>query len=58
MYIDADFCGKWDAKGELNDRDTARSKNGYIVSYAGCPIVWKSYLHTEVCLSTTESEYT
>ena len=26
--------------------------------YAGCPIVWKSQLQTEVALSTTEAEYT
>ena len=58
MYVDADFAGNWDAKEALNDRDTARSRHGYIISYAGCPIVWKSQLQTEVCLSSTESEYT
>ena len=26
--------------------------------YAGCPIVWKSQLQTEIALSSTESEYT
>ena len=25
--------------------------------YAGCPIVWKSQLQTEIALSSTESEY-
>lgn len=30
----------------------------YIVRYAGVPLVWKSQLQTEVCLSSTESEYT
>ena len=36
---------------------TARSRHGYIISYAGCPVVWKSQLQTEIALSTTESEY-
>ena len=26
--------------------------------YAGCPILWKSQLQTEIALSSTESEYT
>ena len=58
MYVDADFSGNWDAKEALNGRDTARSRHSYIISYTGCPIVWKLKLQTEVCLSSTESEYT
>ena len=26
--------------------------------YAGCPLIWKSSLQTEIALSSTESEYT
>lgn len=58
VYVDADFMGNWDPKEAANDRDTARSRHGYIICYAGCPIVTKSQLQTEICLSTTESEYT
>ena len=58
VYVDADFMGNWDATEANQDRDTARSRHGYIISYAGCPLVTKSQLQTEVCLSTTESEYT
>ena len=43
---------------ETEDRDTARSRHGYIISYAGCPILWKSQLQSKVALSSTESEYT
>jgi transposase InsO family protein len=57
IYVDADFAGNWDAN-ETWDRDTARSRHGYIISYAGCPIIWKSQLQTEIALSSTESEYT
>ena len=58
VYVDADFMGNWDASEANQDRDTARSRHGYIIQYAGCPLVTKSQLQTEVCLSTTESEYT
>ncbi len=56
VYVDADFCGNWDPK-ETWDVDTARSRHGYIISYAGCPVMWKSQLQTEIALSSTESEY-
>lgn len=57
MHVDADFVGNWDPKN-TEDRDTARSRHGYVISYSGCPIIWKSQLQTEVCLSSCESEYT
>ena len=57
VYVDADFSGNWHAE-ESWDRDTARSRHGFIVMYAGCPILWKSQLQTEIALSSTESEYT
>jgi Reverse transcriptase (RNA-dependent DNA polymerase) len=57
LYVDADFSGNWNHK-EADDRDTARSRHGYFIMYAGCPVIWKSQLQTEICLSTTESEYT
>jgi len=57
VYVDADFAGNWDPKESL-DRDTARSRHGYIIMYKGCPILWKSQLQGEITLSSTESEYT
>ena len=33
------------------------SRTGYMILYAGCPIIWCSKLQTEIALSTTESEY-
>ena len=56
LYVDADFSGNWDPQ-ESWDRDTARSRHGYIVKYEGCPLLWKSQMQTEIALSTTESEY-
>jgi len=57
MYVDADFAGNWDPQ-ETQDHDTTRSRHGYILMYAGCPITWKSQLQGEITLSSTELEYT
>jgi hypothetical protein len=57
LFIDADFAGNWDPT-EWGDCDTVRSHHGYLISYAGCPLTWKSQLQTEIALSSTESEYT
>ena len=58
VFVDADFAGNWDPAEAATDRGTARSRHGYIIRYANCPIVWKSQLQTEIALSTTEAEYT
>lgn len=58
VFVNASFCGDWDPKEAATDRDTARLRHGYIIKYAGCPLLWKSQLQTEVALSSTESEYT
>ena len=56
MYVDADFAGNWN-RNEAEDRDTARSRHGYAITYMNCPIIWKSQMQTEIALSSTESEY-
>jgi hypothetical protein len=35
----------------------AKSRSGWIIFYAGCPISWASKLQSQVALSTTKSEY-
>ncbi len=57
VHVDCDFAGNWVKEDAMNDPSTAKSRTGYIISYAGCPVVWASKLQTEVVLSTTESEY-
>jgi hypothetical protein len=56
LHADADFAGNWDPALAGDDIDTARSRHGYVLSFAGVPILWKSQLQTEVALSSTESE--
>ena len=48
--------GYYDAS-HADDIDTRRSTMGYVFFYKGCPISWKSKLHTYVTLSTNNSEY-
>jgi len=56
MFVDASFCGDFDKELAGEDIDTARSRHGYVITYAGVPLIWKSQLQGEVCLSSTESE--
>ena len=56
MYVDADFSGNW-SSAESDDRNSARSRHGYAITYLSCPIIWKSQMQTEIALSSTESEY-
>jgi hypothetical protein len=55
-YADADFAGLWNSEQE-QDPHCVRSRTGFIVMIANCPVIWKSKLQTEIALSTMESEY-
>jgi hypothetical protein len=55
-YADADYAGNYDYEC-TDDKATAWSRTGFVIKYAGMPIVWASKLQTECALSTTESEY-
>ena len=57
VYADADFSGNWNRNTAEYDASTAKSRSGYIILHAGCPIFWSSKLQTQVALSTTEAEY-
>ena len=57
VFVDSDFCRNW-YKQYSGETDYVRSRHGYIIMYAGCPIVTKSQLQTEIALSTMEAEYT
>jgi hypothetical protein len=55
-FVDADFAGGYRKEDPTNPRDCL-SRTGYIIKFAGCPIVWSSKLQTTIALSTTEAEY-
>ncbi len=56
-YADSDFSGLWNKEFAPVDPSTAKSRSGWIIFYAGCPVSWASKLQSQVALSTTEAEY-
>jgi histone deacetylase 1/2 len=58
VHVDADFAGNWDPEIAFEDRNTARSRHGFFITYAGVLLHHKSQLQTEIALSSTESEFT
>ena len=56
LYCDADFAGLFRREPD-NVPDAVRSRTGYIILLAGCPLIWKSQLQTEISMSTLEAEY-
>jgi hypothetical protein len=56
-YCDADFAGNWNREFAAYDPSTAKSRSGWAIFYAKCPIIWASKLQSQVALSTTEAEY-
>jgi hypothetical protein len=57
LWCDADFSGNWREDIAHIDSNTAKSRTGYVVKYAGCPLTWASKMQTETALSTTEAEF-
>jgi hypothetical protein len=55
-FVDADFANGWNS-ADCDEPSSVYSRTGFVIMYAGCPLVWVSKLQTEVALSTTESEY-
>jgi len=56
-YADADFAGNWNRSTATDDASTAKSRTGFVITLADCPIYWTSKLQTQIALSTTEAEY-
>ena len=50
------FCGLY--RHDPDDSVTsAKSRSGYVIKLAGCPLIWKSQLMQSIALSTAEAEY-
>jgi hypothetical protein len=56
-YVDADFAGNWDHRVAAEDPNTAKSRTGYVIKFAGVPLCWASKMQTQFALSTAESEF-
>ena len=57
MYVDADFAGMWHALADEQDPVRVKSRTGYVILLANCPLVWCSKLQTEIATSTLEAEF-
>jgi Reverse transcriptase (RNA-dependent DNA polymerase) len=55
-YVDSDFCGLWKVE-HATDPSSVRSRSGYVITLAGCPLLWASKLQTEIALSTMQAEF-
>ena len=55
-FVDADWAGAWTFSSSFDPLST-HSRTGFVVLYAGCPILWKSKIQSITALSTTEAEY-
>jgi hypothetical protein len=56
-YVDASHAGDWKQSAAADDPSMARSRTGYVIQFAGYPVVWASKIQTEIALSVTEAEY-
>jgi hypothetical protein len=57
FWVDVNFLGQYvkGADGMHLDAMTAKSRTGFIITYAGCPVTWGSTIQRESTLSSTDS---
>ena len=55
-WVDADFAGLFTQEPPESPM-SVKSRYGYIITFGGMPLIWKSQLISEHCLSTLHSEY-
>ncbi len=55
VYPDADVAGMYGHE-EHTDPACAKSRTGFIIIFADCPVFWQSKLQTEMALSTMEAK--
>jgi hypothetical protein len=55
-YVDADFAGLWPHENKL-DPTCVKSRTGFAICIANCPVIWSSKLQGDIATSTMESEY-
>ena len=56
FYAGADFAGLW-VNEDPQDPIYARSRTGFVATFANCPLLWVSKLQTEIAHSNLNSEY-
>ena len=55
VWADSDFTGTC-GQEPSGDAKAVKSQCGCAITFGGAPLVWKSQLISEICLSTTHAE--
>lgn len=55
-HVDADFASLYSFEDLINPT-CVKSRTGYVISIAGCPVSWISQLQTDIKSRTMEAEY-
>ena len=55
-FADADFAGAWD-NTDPDEASNVKSRTGFLIKFANCPIFWSSKQQELTALSTIEAEY-
>ena len=55
-HVDSDYAGLWRREND-QDPTCVKSRTGFVISLAECPLLWQSKLQGQVALSTMEAEY-
>jgi hypothetical protein len=55
-YVDTDFAGLA-LKEDCKDPTSVKSRTGFVINVANCPVVWKSKLQQQIATSSTHAEY-
>ena len=55
VWADSDFAGTC-GQEPSGDAKAVKSRHGCVITFGGAPLVWKSQLISEICLSTTHAE--
>jgi hypothetical protein len=56
-YVDADFAGLWGYE-DKNNPACVKSRTGYVLCIANCPVIWMSKLQSDIATSTFMAKYT
>ena len=56
LYVDASFAPLYKFDPDI-EPSSAKSRLGWVIFLAGCPLIWKSQLQQDIATSSAESEY-
>jgi hypothetical protein len=56
LHVDADLAGSWNIN-DPEDPNGAKSRTGFLLTFAEVPLLWKSVTQPLIALSSMESEY-